>query len=119
MSINVDSIKTAVRDLSSSAYKAVNTVGSTSINGLKTARGFVKQHTPESIKSIKTPRAVDTFVQTAKEKAPEFVKTGAKFVKGHKETFIGGAVILAAAGCAFSIIKGIANKIKESKQKTN
>ncbi len=113
--MDISAIKTAVKSIPSKAYGAVNSVGSTSISGLKTAGQFISKHTPETIKNIKIPAVVDTFVSTAKEKTPEFVKTSANFVKNHKDTFVGGTVILAAVACAASIIKAVVNKIQEAK----
>ena len=113
--MNIDSIKSTIKAIPSQAKGVADTVGTTSINCAKTAGSFISQHTPETIKNIKTPQAVDTFVNSAKEKTPEFLKSAGKFIKNNKETFAGAAVILAAVISAISIVKGIVNKIQEAK----
>ncbi len=108
-----NSLKVALQDASKNVYKAVNSVGTASIDVIKAEKNFVSEHTPDALKNIKTPKTVDTFVKTAKEKAPGFVKDGVKAAKNHKETIVGAAVILAAVGCALKLVDIIADKIKE------
>jgi len=114
--MNVDSIKSTIQAIPSQAKGAVKSVGESAIKGAATAGSFISQHTPEAVKTVKVPQAVDTFVRSAKEKTPEVIKKGAGYVKNHKEAFAGAAVIIAAVLCAASIIKGIVNKITETKQ---
>ncbi|MBR2068252.1 MAG: hypothetical protein IJ877_00685 [Candidatus Gastranaerophilales bacterium] len=52
------------------------------------------------------------YASGAKNLAAEHIPAS---VKGQKNAIVGGAVILAAALSAFSIVKGVVNKIKEAK----
>jgi len=113
--MNIDSIKSTIQAIPSSAKTAVNTVGESAIKGVKSAGSFIKEHTPDSIKNIKKPEAVDTFVSSAKKRTPNFLKEVGKFIKENKNIIAGTAVIVAAVVSAISIVKGIINKVKEAK----
>ena len=105
-------IGSIIGSIPSQVKGAVNTIGESTINGAKQAGTFISEHTPQSIKNLKMSH-VDEFISSAKEK--EFVKNTGDFVKTNKNTIAGILVVLAALGSAFSIIKGVANKIKEAK----
>ena len=108
--MNVDAVKNAVKAIPSTLKNGTDAVGEASIKYAKEAGSFVSGKL-----KLKKPQNFDTFVSSAKDKAPEFVKTTGRFVKNNKNTFVGAAVILAAVGCATAIIKTVVDKIKETR----
>lgn len=113
--MNIDSIKSTIQAIPSNAKTAINNVGESTINGVESAGKFIKKHTPDSIKNIKKPQAVDEFVSSAKKRTPNFLKEIGKFIKENKNIIAGTAVIVAAVVSAISIVKAIVNKVKEAK----
>ena len=113
--MNIDSIKSTIQAIPSNAKTAVNSVGESTINSVKSAGSFIKEHAPQTIKNIKKPQAVDDFVSSAKKRTPNFLKEIGKFIKKNKNIIAGTAVIVAAVASAISIIKAIVNKVKEAK----
>ena len=112
MKINpIETLKT----IPTAMLTGVKAVGKTSINGANIAKTVIVKHTPNPVKSIKTPGFIKTAGKFVQEHTPEFIKTAGKFVKDNKEAFVGGAVIAAAIGCAATLTKTIVHKIKEAK----
>ena len=108
--MNIESITSTIKSIPQTAKNLTDTVGGASIKYAKQAGSFVAGKL-----KLKKPENFDTFIANTKENAPEFVKTAGRFVKNNKETFVGGAVILAAVASAIAIVKSIAGKVKQAK----
>ena len=118
--MNIGAIGSAIKNISQTAKNTVDTVGDSSIKYAKNAGRFVSGKMPSSIKKIKLPESVDTFVKTAKDKAKksDLVEASAKFVKNNAKTIVGVAVLAAAISSAAAIIKTVVDKVKEAKSET-
>lgn len=108
-------IKTSIVKLPKAALKSVNTIGSATIKSKNNMVKFISNHTKDFAKSEK----VSDFANKMKEntvniKLPGFLKTALAFVKDHKETFVGGAVVVAAIACARAIIGAMTSNIKQT-----
>ena len=105
--MSIESIGTVLQSIPTAARNAADTVGSSAFNKAGQAKDFIKSKFP----NLKTSPSVDTFVSQAKEKTPDVIKN-------NKNTIVGTALILAAVGCAATLIKYIASKIKQAKTGT-
>lgn len=113
--MKIDAIKSNLTNVSKSALKSVNSVGSSAIKAKAHVVKFASDNAKKFIKSEQIPDSFKTAKQNLKNiKVPDFMKPVLEFVKNHKETFAGGAVILAAIACAGAIVKSITGNIKEA-----
>ena len=81
--------------------------------------GVAKNVAQKSLKAVNragegTRKVVHTCVGKITKKSDDFVKTSDKVCK---DTGIGAAVIAAAGGAIAAAVKGIADKVKEVKEK--
>ena len=118
--MNIGSIKNGIAGLPKQALNGVNAVGSTTIKAEQSAVKFVADHAKNLTKSKETPAWISNIKNAIKNiQVPEFAKPAVNFLKSHKETVVGAAVITAAVACATAIVKSVVGKINEAKSDKN